>query len=197
MFENLVETIMGDLNAIDDFAGMTRAEKTIEVKTVLVDACNAIDDDVATYASPIEELNVDGAEWLYDVTAILYNIPVENCFSRTVLVAECEWDDEENIMIDFQKLLLARADVRVMVFDGTWHPEYQELFEIFETNIDNNQQAQLGDIWLFAAWTPEGWRFRRIDIEMYKISSNYRPAIHSPLSLVSVSTSLAACSQGR
>ena len=168
MFENLVETIMGDLNAIDGFAGMTRTEKTIAVKTVLVDACNAIDDDVNTYASPEIYFEVDGAEWLYDVTALLYDIPDENCFSRTVLVAECEWDNEENILIDFQKLLLARADVRVMVFDGSWPPGYQELFRIFGMNIAQNKQAQLGDIWLFAAWTnDEGWKFRRIDVSSF------------------------------
>ena len=164
MCENLVEAIVGNLNNLNAFAVMNQAERTMAVKTVLVQACNAID-DVATYASPEEDLEVDGAEWLYDVTALLYDIPVENCFSRTVLVAECEWGSQLEILNDFQRLLLARADVRVMVFDGTRNPGYQEMFENFGIKIANNTQAQLGDIWLFAAWTiDEGWVFRRIDV---------------------------------
>ena len=171
MIERLVGTIMTNLNNLGGFANMTQAQRTFAIKTELVEACNNIDVDfdvAATYASPMEDFNVNGAEWLYDVTALLYDIPVENCFSRTVLVAECEWGNEENIMIDFQKLLLARADVRVMVFDGTWPPGYQELFTIFQNNIANNKQAQLGDIWLFATWTvDEEWKFRRIDAKPF------------------------------
>ena len=36
------------------------------------------------------------------------------------MVAECEWGDLEKIEEDFQKLFLARAAVRVMVFDGMY-----------------------------------------------------------------------------
>ena len=134
---------------------------TEAVKTALCRACKTINDDVLTFAAGVADELVDGGEWLYDVTGLLYDIPVENCFSRTVLVAECEWGNKLNIENDFQKLLLARADVRVMVFDGTWKPGYKKLFEIFETNIENNQQAEPGDLWLFAAWMPENWIFHR------------------------------------
>ena len=165
MCENLVGTIVGNLNNLGILAGLPLAGMTQAVKTALCEACNDIE-NVATFAAGVG--GAAGGEWLYDVTALLYDIPDENSFSRTVLVAECEWGNEENIMIDFQKLLLARADVRVMAFDGTWHPGYQELFENFGINIANNTQAQLGDIWLFAAWTnDEGWVFRRIDVSSF------------------------------
>ena len=168
MIENLVATIVTNLNNLNAFANMAQAARTMAVKTVLVQTCNAIDDAVKTYASPIEDLEVDGAERLYDVTALLYDIPDENSFIGTILVAECEWSNEENIVIEFQKLLLARADVRVMVFNGDQPPGYQRVFEIFQNNIAKNTQAQLGDIWLFAAWTTdEGWIFRRIDISSF------------------------------
>ena len=163
MRENLVETIMTRLKNLDNFADITKKKKTIAVKTALCTECKKTD-GVYTYATPRVKCGACGAEWLYDVTALLYDIPDQNCFSRTVLVAECEWGPNLEIMNDFQKLLLARADVRVMVFDGTWNPGYQELFKIFETNIANNHQAELGDIWLFAAWTSDRWRFRRIDV---------------------------------
>ena len=128
------------------------------VMTALCEACNMIE-GVAAFAAGIPV--AAGGEWLYDVTGLQYDIPVDNCFSRTVLVAECEWGPQLEILNDFQKLLLARADVRVIVFDGTRNPGYQVLFDIFETNIDNNQQAEPGDLWLFAAWTPENWIFHR------------------------------------
>ena len=55
-------------------------------------------------------------EWLYDVTwcknasgEMLESIP---------LVAECEWGNIEYIQEDFEKLLVARARVRVMVCDS-------------------------------------------------------------------------------
>ena len=168
MIEKLVGTIMTNLNNLGGFANMTQAQRTFAIKTELVEACKKIN-DVAAYASPKDKLNVDGAEWLYDVTALLYDIPDDdNCFSRTVLVAECEWDNKLNIVNDFQKLLLARADVRVMVFDGRWKPGYQELFTIFQNNIAKNKQAQLSDIWLFATWTvDEEWKFRRIDAKPF------------------------------
>ena len=152
----LVELV--ENNLIDLYELMNGNEiDTVAVRTALCAACEEID-SVLAFA-----IGHHDGEWLYDVTGLQYDIPVENCFSRTVLVAECEWGNKLNIVNDFQKLLLARADVRVMVFDGTLNPGYQEMFEIFETNIDNNQQAEPGDIWLFAAWTPENWIFHHIN----------------------------------
>ena len=57
----------------------------------------------------------DPKEWLYDVSwskchrthGRLLSVP---------MVAECEWGEWEEIMYDFEKLLLARAAVRVMVY---------------------------------------------------------------------------------
>ena len=69
------------------------------------------------YASSkvVDEQNKDGGEWLYDVTWCEY----EGDFLKSVpVVAECEWGDPGDIKFDFEKLLLARAAVRVFVFDG-------------------------------------------------------------------------------
>lgn len=38
------------------------------------------------------------------------------------MVAECEWGNWKKIKEDFEKLLVARASVRVMVYDPTGHP---------------------------------------------------------------------------
>ena len=66
--------------------------------------------------------NVDSAdwgEWLYDVSWLhgkrwLRSVP---------MVAECEWGNFGDIEDDFQKLLVPRASLRVMVCDGWWLPD--------------------------------------------------------------------------
>ena len=58
----------------------------------------------------------DGGEFLYDVSWR----ELDNC-GRIIsfpMVAESEWGPLREIEYDFQKLLLARAKVRVMVYDG-------------------------------------------------------------------------------
>ena len=58
-----------------------------------------------------------GNEWLYDV--IWCNC--DSTYGRLIsvpMVAECEWGALEDIAYDFEKLLLARAAVRVMVYDA-------------------------------------------------------------------------------
>ena len=70
------------------------------------------------WASSVPNEHRDGIEWLYDVSWC-------NCdtYSRLIsvpMVAECEWGTLEKIAYDFEKLLLARAAVRVMVYSA-WH----------------------------------------------------------------------------
>ena len=134
---------------------------TKDVKKELCKACKETIDDVYTFATGLSPKYAYGAEWLFDVTGLLYD--KDNYISRTVLVAESEWGPELEILNDFEKLLLARADVRVMVFDGTKSPGYQEIFEKFETRINRCEQSEQGDIWFFAALMPNGWKFCRID----------------------------------
>lgn len=58
---------------------------------------------------------------------------------------------------------MARAAVRVMVFDGRQNPGYQAIFETFTTYIARCEQSETGDIWVFAAWTPDRFMLHRID----------------------------------
>ena len=58
----------------------------------------------------------DPKEWLYDVS--WYNCDTCGRLTSVPMVAECEWGNLEEIAYDFEKLLLARAAVRVMVYDA-------------------------------------------------------------------------------
>ena len=54
-------------------------------------------------------------EWLYDV--VWLKASAEFLVHNAILVAEIEWGNEKDVWDDFQKLPLARADYRVMIFD--------------------------------------------------------------------------------
>ena len=55
-------------------------------------------------------------EWLYDV--VWYDHCAKSGQWSMPLVAECEWQGESYIKEDFEKLLVARAGLRVMVYDA-------------------------------------------------------------------------------
>ena len=94
-------------------------------------------------------------EWLYDLIFLEYDD--HGCLERTPLVAECEWGNKDEIDDDFQKLLVARANVRVMIFNGNHYRtegkssiELNEL-EVFTDAITNCKHTKIGDTYLFAA----------------------------------------------
>ena len=91
-----------------------------QVKTAICQACHSMKLGLWTYATGTEGDIADGREWLYDVTCLTYDD--DKFLSRAVLVAECEWGSEQDICDDSQKLLVANADIRVMVFDGLRWP---------------------------------------------------------------------------
>lgn len=64
---------------------------------------------------------VDGADWGEWVWDVCWLAGKKNLRS-VAMAGECEWDDVEHIKEDFQKLLVARASLRVMVCDGWWQP---------------------------------------------------------------------------
>ena len=84
------------------------------------------------------------------------------------LVAECEWDDFAAIVEDFEKLLLARAGVRLMIFDGNYKPGSKEIAERLCRKGQGVQSSRAEDAWLLAAWekSDDDWWFRYFTIEM-------------------------------
>lgn len=99
------------------------------------------------------------SEFLYDLTCVKRN---GDWLKRVPLVAESEWGNPKCIEYDFQKLLLARADVRLMVFNGNhYRTDYQSSegktsidsggLEKFVKYITECEQTRKGDTYLFAA----------------------------------------------
>ena len=58
----------------------------------------------------------DGSEWLYDLTWLDYNTETKE-LKKCALALESEWNmKESDIIDDFSKLLLVRADYKMFVF---------------------------------------------------------------------------------
>lgn len=101
-----------------------------------------------------------GNEFLYDLTCLKRD---GEWLEEIPLVAECEWGKPQGIEYDFQKLLLARADVRLMVFNGNHYrtddPRSSDAktsiesggLEKFVDYIKKYKQTKKGDAYLFAA----------------------------------------------
>ncbi len=126
---------------------------THTVKTALCRACLDFNAGLECYATGVVEGAAADKEFLYDVTGLRYDD--ERFLTRVALAAECEWGTQNDIFYDFEKLLLVRADLRVMVFDGRQQPGYQEIFQVLARYICRCTHTEADERWLFAAWTPE------------------------------------------
>ena len=108
-------------------------------------------DDMQRYAA--RHGGTIGGEWLYDFTCLEYSD--SECLKGIPLVAECEWGNEDHINEDFEKLLLARADVRVMIFNGNHYKVRESIpshgLRGFRKHIRKCKHTRAGDTYLFAA----------------------------------------------
>ena len=102
-------------------------------------------------------------EWLYDLVWLRYSDGLDKQLLDVPLAAECEWgayDSRGGIRDDFQRLLLAQASVRLMIYSGLRPlPDYpqQRLYSCptasrLATHIEAFNRPRTGDAWLLAAW---------------------------------------------
>ena len=127
-------------------------------------------------------------EFLYDVTWLEYEY-VGDPISPLIdvhLVAECEWKSFEFIIEDFEKLLLARASVRLMIFNGNFKPGPEKIAAQLAERIRAFKGTRDEDAWLLAAF--EGlddgrWRFRYFPVEgatsLINLSKAENPDFHA------------------
>ena len=72
--------------------------------------------DYTVWASRVDDEHRNGGGWLYDVTWCEAN--ENNRLKSIPLVAECEWGNAGACLEDFEKLLVAKADLKIMVYDA-------------------------------------------------------------------------------
>ena len=97
-------------------------------------------------------------EWLFDLCWLDYSDD-NKWLIGAPLVLECEWGSRKNITDDFQKLLLARADLRVMVFSGRSNSETVETTECLKTFTKKLAETCSDDHYLLCGWSGEDRRF--------------------------------------
>ena len=167
-----MRAVQKGLNSIEVDKGKSVAEWTEAVKTKLCKIGRGFRYKVC--ASGVAECASNYGEWLYDVTWLEYGKGADGELANLVdapLVAECEWGNEGDVQDDFEKLLLARAGVRLMIFDGDYEPGSQGIAERLANMVREFDGFRAEDVWLLAAWersdspTPDDWwRFRYFTI---------------------------------
>ena len=98
-------------------------------------------------------------EWLYDLCWCEQD-EKDNVLNMP-LAMECEWHTGyDQLLGDFQKLLVAHADHRVFLCEQEpedWTDCVGELIE----QVCCYGGTKIGDRYLFGSWTDEGWQFRQ------------------------------------
>ena len=121
------------------------------------------------YASNCKE--ADNGEWLYDLTGIEEK---GGYFKSFPLVLESEWKGcnqkkyKDEILYDFRKLIVSRADHRVMIFEVGHKEKKENVVEPFLQHVRNCRHSMAGDRYLFAWWkrSKNKWIF---DYSVYEV----------------------------
>ena len=162
--DKIIQEILGEFKALErtDTSRWEKDQWTQAVLTAL--CCVGRRFGFTTWASKVDDQYKNGGEWLYDMTCCEY----EKDFLKSVpVVAECEWGNLGDIKDDFEKLILARAAVRVFVFDGMYCKNGAEaLANKFCDWVGAFEGSQKGDTYLLVGYEEDekDWCFRYFNI---------------------------------
>ena len=101
------------------------------------------------------------SEWLFDVTWIKN----EGEFIKdTVMLCESEWDlGKYSIDYDFTKLLLPKAELKVMIFNQRTMSAGDGLIQSFKKQIKLYRKSTNGEKYLFSCWVWEDKKFHHVE----------------------------------
>ena len=147
------------------FQCINRPERTRFVKKELVKLGHKLGFRVYANGLTREDLKEIGVEfvnreWLFDLHWFTNGVEPYSVQSLP-LVVECEWNPRRKgdsktlysgIKYDFQKLLIANADLRLMIFKIAKEQELELLGEYFNNSIQNYQHLNNGSKFLFIAY---------------------------------------------
>ena len=158
--DRIVEAVCRALDKLDE---LSVSDWTKEVKTALCNACceafKGSGQQVKLFASGVGTA-ADGGEWLFDVTCLLND---DKGYIKSIpLVAESEWRGRNDVVDDFEKLLVARADVCVMIFDRNYWDSAEQAIAELKAYVTACERSEPDDIFLLAAWTRDGFEYCQI-----------------------------------
>jgi|ERR1051326_4034453 hypothetical protein len=104
------------------------------------------------FAAHSHKMFSDHGEWLFDITwwsesneGSIYRL------NNLPLVVECEWKDNiSDIQYDFEKLVIARADHRLMIFQGASTDFIKQSIKHLNSVIYGYKHTLKGDRYMFA-----------------------------------------------
>lgn len=158
----IMRAVKKGLDSLETATAAHKSEWTKDVGTKLCGIGRKFGFKVFAKSNAVhDDSEKDGRELLYDVTWLEYEKHCSGELTDAPLVAECEWEGEQQIGYDFNKLLLARAGVRVMIFGGG-----KEIVDRLAVKVKEFNGSRAEDAWLLAAWEQNGdaWRFRYFTI---------------------------------
>ena len=172
--QEILRAIQGGLDQLDVHIDDDTEAWTKAVKTEL---CRIGKEEfgLRVGASGVGPFDPDYREWLYDVTWSEYD---DDGLTDVILVAECEWGEFRKIEYDFQKLPLARATLRLMIFDGG--QDSQVIAERLAQQAGKFKYGNADDGWLLAAWerngeNENGWSVRYFIILLKGVAEDFPP----------------------
>ncbi|MFQ5456352.1 MAG: hypothetical protein ACE5EA_09150 [Nitrospirota bacterium] len=97
--------------------------------------------------------DVDVGEWLYDLVWLEYE---EDVLINTHLLLESEWDTtQKEIDDDFEKLLLGKSELKVMIFSAENRTDFLQKINRMKMKIQGFKHTQSGEKYLFSGWVYE------------------------------------------
>ena len=162
--QKIVEIIRPALDGLDTPLAASRSQWTLDIKIALDDAGRKNGNWICVAGLPADPAFRSG-EWLYDMCWLTYQPDGDEFLLEAVLVMECEWDSNvEYLNEDFQKLLLARAAVRLMIFDGGDPAGAFKTASYLARQVAAFRDSGDDNTCLFAGWVADnserGWSFR-------------------------------------
>ena len=145
-----------------EFASYSLPKRTQEVRKSIGDAGEARDYTVYAINYGLGE---DKGEWLFDIIWLVFDRK-RYITEDVVLVLECEWNtSQREIDDDFQKLILARADLRCLIFRAPSEPGAEAEIERLTDQVTQFRKSIEGDNYLFCAWLEDEERFHFCEYE--------------------------------
>ena len=141
-----------------DFAGSGNREKWTKLIKVRLTELGR-DHKFAVCASGVND-KAHWGEFVYDLCWLKYvsyydtRDPYEptDYLLRVPLVMESEWGNEREISDDFEKILMARADLRVMIFQHDKPADIDDITRHLTTYIRRFRPRRVADRYLFCGY---------------------------------------------
>jgi len=171
--DNFIKDIFNNINDIkmtNNGTHITDKNLTIAIKKALIDVTEKYKEnykekekyDLISRCNIYDEKykNNEPTELLYDI--IIHSRKDNYMLDEVFLVGESELGKNWDIILeDFEKLLFARAKVRLMVYQVGNSDEYEENIDGFKDIIEKSSSCIKGDIYLFAVYNKNinEWKF--------------------------------------